>query len=94
MVLAAHAIAEAVAAIRKRRLENEHATGLAARILQRVAEAAASRDEVARDQAEAIAAAAIAIVRAVASGGRLVRRATRMGSRPLPHWRSRQNRRC
>ena len=72
VALAAHAIAETVGTIRKRRAEKEHATGLTVGILRRVADAAALRDDVAGGQAEVIAASIETIVRALAAGGRLV----------------------
>ena len=72
VALAAHAIAETVGTIRKRRAEKERALGLTVGILRRVADAAALRDEVAAHQADAIAASAQTIVREIAAGGRLV----------------------
>ncbi len=72
VALAAHAIAETVGAIGKRRAEKERASGVTVGILRRIADAAALRDEVANRQADAIAGAAETIVRAIAAGGRLL----------------------
>lgn len=72
VALASHAIAETVGTIRKRRAEKERAYGLTVSILRRIADAAVLRDDVADRQADAIAASAETIVRAVAAGGRMV----------------------
>jgi phosphoheptose isomerase len=72
LALAAHAVAETVGTIRKRRAEKERAYGLVVGILRRVADAAALRHEVAARQADAIAASAETIVRGIVAGGRLL----------------------